>query len=85
MSSLPKDKNSARGAGVAEDSYIGPNRRDPKGKDDKKISREYKFDDKGNSVLEVRTDARRRRLDDDTIDLLECLDVDDVKLELEED
>jgi hypothetical protein len=42
-----------------------------------------RWDDKGNPVWEVRMDIPRRREDDDTIDLLKCLD--NSLLSLEED
>jgi hypothetical protein len=42
------------------------------------------FDAKGNPVWEVRVETPGRRADDDTIDLLECLDA-DLFLEPDED
>jgi hypothetical protein len=36
-------------------------------------------------VLEVRTDVPRRREDDNTIDLLKCLDADALNLEIEDE
>ena len=42
--------------------------------------RAIKFDDKGNAVLEWTIDTPRRRQEDDTIDLLECLDPDGLSL-----
>jgi hypothetical protein len=65
--------------------YRGPDRRDPNNTDDSQVSRSIKFDEKGNPVLEVRTDVPRRREDDRTIDLLKCLDADSLGLALEDD
>ena len=48
------------------------------------ISRQVVFDDKGNSILDVQVNVPRRRKDDMTIDLLECLDADSLGLELED-
>jgi hypothetical protein len=42
-------------------------------------------DQLGNAVWEWRVDAPRRRDDDPTIDLLECLDVDGLSIEDEKD
>lgn len=42
-------------------------------------------DDLGNAVWEWRVDDQRRRDDDPTIDLLECLDVDGLAIEEEEE
>lgn len=49
------------------------------------ISRQIRFDDKGNAIMDVRVDAPRRRKEDNTIDLLECLDADSLGLKLEDD
>ena len=49
------------------------------------ISRQIRFDDKGNTIMDVRVDAPRRRKEDNTIDLLECLDADSLGLKLEDD
>jgi hypothetical protein len=70
---------------VVSRTYRGPDRRDPNNTDDALVQRNIKFDAKGNPVLEVRTDAPRRREGDDTIDLLKCLDADELKLAVEDD
>ena len=49
------------------------------------ITRQIVFDAKGNPVLSVQTNVPRRREDDHTIDLLECLDADKLRLEIDED
>lgn len=64
--------------------YEGPERR-RRPSDEVDIRREIRFDAKGNPVWEVRVDTPRRRKDDDTFDLLKCLDADDLSLKLEED
>jgi hypothetical protein len=84
MSKLPKN-DFAKNAEVQSRTYRGPNRRDPNNTDDSQVSRQIKFDDKGNPVLEVRVDVPRRREDDNTIDLLKCLDADGLKLQLEDE
>jgi hypothetical protein len=43
------------------------------------------FDAKGDPVWEWRVEARRRRKDDSTVDLLKCLDLDGLRLEDEAD
>jgi len=84
MSKLPKN-DFAKDAEVQSRTYRGPNRRDPNNTDDSQVSRQIKFDAKGNPVLEVRVDVPRRREDDKTIDLLKCLDADGLNLQLEDE
>src|SRR5690242_4155191 len=84
MSKLPKN-DFATDAKVQSRTYRGPDRRDPRNTDDSQVSRQIKFDAKGNPVLEVRVDVPRRREDDNTIDLLKCLDGDALKLQLEDE
>ena len=45
---------------------------------------EVEFDAKGNPVWQVRVDSPSRRQDDDTFDLLKCLDVEGLSLSDEE-
>jgi hypothetical protein len=85
MSKSPTNKDFAAGAKVVSRTYRGPDRRDPEQADSSKVERTVKFDAKGNPVLEVRTDVPRRRGDDDTIDLLKCLDADALNLQLEDE
>ncbi len=85
MSKLPKTNDFAADAKVVSRTYRGPDRRDPDQVENSKVERTVKFDAKGNPVLEVRTDVPRRRGDDNTIDLLKCLDADGLKLALEDD
>ena len=56
--------------------YRGPNRRENSSLDpaEADLSAEVSFDSKGNPVLDIRTDASRRRTDDETLDLLKCLE-----------
>ena len=65
--------------------YRGPDRRDNETEEqlDDMLSRQIRFDAKGNPVLDVRTNVPRRREEDDTIDLLKCLD--NSQLSIEED
>ena len=85
MSKTPKSKDFAANAPVVSRTYRGPDRRDPRNTDDSQVRRQIKFDAKGNPVLEVRVDVPRRREDDNTIDLLKCLDADSLNLELEDE
>lgn len=85
MSKPPKSKDFATEAKVQSRTYRGPDRRDPDNTDDSQVSRQIEFDAKGNPVLKVRVDVPRRREDDNTIDLLKCLDADALNLQLEDD
>jgi hypothetical protein len=62
--------------------YPGEDRRT--GSDKPDVHADISFDAKGNPVWEVRVESPRRRSDDDTIDLLKCLDS-DLLLEQEEE
>ena len=42
------------------------------------------FDDRGNAVWEMRVETPMRRQEDPTVDLLKCLDLDDLEIEEEE-
>jgi hypothetical protein len=85
MSKLPKTEDFAADAKVVSRTYRGPDRRDPDQKENSRVERTVKFDAKGNPVLEVRTDVPRRRGDDNTIDLLKCLDADALNLQIEDE
>jgi hypothetical protein len=85
MSKSPKTEDFAADAKVVSRTYRGPDRRDPEQADNSKVERTVKFDAKGNPVLEVRTDVPRHRADDNTIDLLKCLDADALNLQLEDE
>lgn len=85
MSKSQKTKDFAADAKVQSRTYRGPDRRDPANTDDSQVSRKITFDAKGNPVLEVRVDVPRRREDDNTIDLLKCLDADSLNLTLEDE
>ena len=75
----------ATDADVVTESYRGPDRRkQDENVDDDTISREIRYDDKGNPVLDVRTTAPRRRDGDDTIDLIKALDADSLDLKTED-
>jgi hypothetical protein len=66
---------------IATFRYRGPDRRKPS--DDEstdKVSGEVTFDAKGNPVWEIRVDVPRRRKEDDTVDLLKCLDTDSLSI-----
>ena len=65
---------------ISNRSYRGPDRRDPNAANPVEVTRTVRHDDKGNPVLEVRAVAPRRRNDDDTIDLLKCLDPEALQL-----
>lgn len=84
MSKLPSDRFAAN-AKVVSRTYRGPDRRSPDQDAAGNVERTVKFDARGNPVLEVRTDVPRRREDDRTIDLLKCLNADELELTLEDD
>lgn len=67
----------------APEEYSGPERR-KRPADAIDVRREIRFDAKGNPVWEVRVESPRRRRDDETFDLLKCLDADELSLELED-
>ena len=82
----PKHKNFAAKAPVATKTYRGPERRDDsEPHEEEVVSRRVTFDARGNPVLDVRTNVSRRRADDNTIDLLECLNENDLGLEISDD
>ena len=61
--------------------YRGPDRRENEApQEQEKAFGEVKFDSKGNPVWETRVDVPRRRKEDDTIDLLKCLDDESLSL-----
>ena len=64
----------AANAAIKTPSYRGPDRRLPSGHSETGISKEVTSDAKGNPVLDIRSTAPRRREDDDTLDLIKCLD-----------
>lgn len=67
-----------------EGEYKGPERR-RRPSDEVEVRHEVRFDAKGNPVWEVRVDSPRRRKDDDTFNLLKCLDTEDLSLEVEDE
>ena len=77
-----KDKPSSCDPKTATSRVRGPDRRSESGKQEEKLrtSSTVRFDEKGNPVLEMRAAAQRRRKDDDTIDLLKCLDDESLSL-----
>jgi len=81
MSSKP-DKSFPRNPEIATFRYRGPNRRHQADTEPaaEKPSGEVKFDAKGNPVWEIRIDVPRRRKEDDTVDLLKCLDSDSLSI-----
>ena len=86
MSSPPWKKAFAAKAEITTFRYRGPDRREENAdSSDEEISRQVRFDAKGNPILDVRTNVTRRREDDDTIDLIECLDADKLDFQIDED
>lgn len=83
MTTSSKHSRWATDAEIITDTYRGPDRRKQEDEEDT-ISKEVRFDEQGNSVLDVRTDVPRRREDDDTVDLIESLDADALGLELDD-
>lgn len=76
--SSDNDKQFANAAEM--DDFAGEDRRDHDAEQDEQIESRVRFDAKGNPVWEVRTDVPRRRKDDNTVDLLKCLDDDSLAL-----
>ncbi len=86
MSTAPKKRLFAENAPIVTSRYRGPDRRKADSDyPEESVSRQVTFDAKGNPVLDVRTDVPRRRKNDHTIDLLECLDADKLGLKIDED
>lgn len=83
MTTSSKHSRWATDAEIITETYRGPDRRKQEDDEDT-ISKEVRFDEQGNSVLDVRTDVPRRREDDDTVDLIESLDADALGLELDD-
>ena len=77
-----KDKPSSRDPKTAIPRVRGPDRRSESAEQYEKeqTSSVVHFDEKGNPVFEIRTDVSRRRKDDDTIDLLKCLNDESLSL-----
>ena len=82
-----KDKPSPCDPKIAASSGQASDRRRESAEQDEKqqLSSGVHFDAKGNPVLEIRAEAPRRRKDDDTIDLLKCLDDESLSLVDEDD
>jgi len=69
----------AQNAQIVTHRYRGPDRRRADNDyPDEEISCQIMSDTKGNPVLDVRTNVPRRRKDDRTIDLIKCLDADEL-------
>jgi len=65
--------------------YRGPDRREPDADQDPgKPTGNVSFNETGNPVWQMRAEVPRRRQDDDTIDMLKCLDLDSLSLEDED-
>lgn len=73
---MPKDKNDEKADIVIGPSYVGKERRHD---ENTHPSGNVRFDDRGNAVWEM-PDVPRRRMDDDTLNPLRCLDVADLSL-----
>jgi hypothetical protein len=76
----PLKNDFAASAEIATRRYRGPDRREGQDKAPDDVAVEIRFDAKGNPVWEMRTTAPRRREDDDTFDLLKCLQVDSLSI-----
>ena len=86
MSTAPKKRPFAENAPIVTSRYRGPDRRTADNDDpEDPVSRQVTFDAKGNPVLDVRINVPRRRKEDHTINLLECLDADKLELKIDED
>lgn len=82
-----KDKPSSDGRNTTAPRPGGVDRRSESAKQDKKpqTSSGVRFDEKGNPVFEIRANVPRRREDDNTIDLLKCLDDESLALADDDD
>lgn len=76
-----KDETNPDPKSVATQDYRGPERRARSADaSEPKLSKRIRFDAKGNPVWEVRVETPGRRADDDTVDLLKCLEPDELTL-----
>lgn len=81
-----KNKDFAKDAKIVTRTYRGPDRRSKDQETaDLEFSQRLRVDAKGNSVLDVRPRAPRRRDQDHTVDLIKCLDAAIADLEISED
>jgi hypothetical protein len=78
MATDEKGDRKAGGAGATEKARVREERR--RNTKPPEAQRKIKFDDKGNAILDWSTDTPRRREEDNTIDLLECLSPDGLSL-----
>ena len=82
MTNLEKDAYLDKNGDINTRTYRGPDRRRQKAtEDDVQIYQEVVSNAKGDLYLDVRTNARRRREDDMTVNLLKCLQIDELDLD----
>ena len=76
----PHEPQFAATAPVVTRRYRGPDRR-LSHKNTEDVAVDVRFDAKGNPVWEMRATGPRHRKDDDTLDLLKCLNVDSLSID----
>ena len=82
MTRTRKDGHSPGSGYINTPSYRGPERRShDQAKDDAEVYQTVISNPAGDVILDVRTNARRRREDDMTVNLLKCLDISDLDIE----
>jgi hypothetical protein len=75
------DKN-INGDRIVTRTYSGPNRRvSEKARDEEHTTSVVTHDERGNQILEVRSNASRQRYDDETVNLLKILKIDELALD----
>ncbi|MGD8341779.1 MAG: hypothetical protein PVH89_13435 [Gammaproteobacteria bacterium] len=86
MTKQKKDAHNARAGTIGTSRYRGPDRRShDETEKDPEIYQTLVSTPAGDVILDVRTNAQRRREDDMTVNLLKCLDVSELSIEDFED
>jgi hypothetical protein len=82
MTRIGKDGHSPGSGYINTPGYRGPDRRSrDQTRDDVEVYQTVISNPAGEVILDVRTNARRRREDDMTVNLLKCLDIAELDIE----
>ena len=82
MTKIIKDTQITDDSNIRTSSYSGPNRRRRnQQQEDAEVYQTVISNPAGDVILDVRTNARRRREDDMTVNLLKCLDISGLDIE----
>lgn len=82
MTKLIRDAHTQKTRKINTPRYSGPERRSrDQARDDAEIYQTVVSNPAGEVILDVRTNARRRREDDMTVNLLKCLDISELDIE----